>query len=118
MIKDLLLPILAVASLLTLFGTVVCGIKSVDYKIVISPTDLSAYDIEIHVPDAKGTVRLAMAAHPEYDDRYFRYVENFSAESGGRKLAVTKPEEAVWQIDGARDGLIVRYRVNPAPEER
>ena len=59
-----------------------------------------------------------MAAHPEYDDKYFRYVEDFTAQSGGRKLAVTKPEDAIWAIDGIRDELIVRYKIRLAPEER
>ncbi len=66
---------------------------AINYKITINPSDLSGFNIEMHIPDARGTIRLAMAAHPEYDDRYFRYVENFLAESGGRKLSVTKAEE-------------------------
>ena len=91
---------------------------AINYKITINPSDLSGFNIEMHIPDARGTIRIAMAAHPEYDDRYFRYVENFLAESGGRKLSVTKPEEAVWQVNGVRGKLAIRYRVSPAAKER
>src|SRR5687768_6415443 len=90
----------------------------VSYKIHIDRSDLSAYDIEMRIRGNNSQPRLAMAAHPEYDDKYFRYVEDFSAESGGRKLTVSKPEKAIWVIDGVRGELIVRYKVRPSPEER
>ena len=102
-----------------LFAAVAFGSSSpVQYKIHVDAADLSGFDVEMRIPNPGGTIRVAMAAHPEYDDRYFRYVENFSAESGGRKLAVTKPEEAVWQVDGVRGDLIVRYRIRPLAKER
>jgi predicted metalloprotease with PDZ domain len=88
------------------------------YTIRVSTSDAAGFDIEMRIPDATGTLRIAMAAHPEYDDRYFRYVEDFSAESVGRTLTFTKPEQAVWQVDGVRRGLTVRYRVRPEPTER
>lgn len=110
--------VVMVAIVLAMCGTVVSGQGTIGYKLRVDLADLSSYDIEIHVPGAGGTVRLAMSAHPEYDDRYFRYVENFSAESGGRKLVVTRPEEAVWQVDEVHGGLTVRYRVKPPSKER
>jgi predicted metalloprotease with PDZ domain len=102
---------------LTLFvSSVLCG--PIVYRITIDPKDVSGFNVEIRAHSESPTVRLAMAAHPEYHDRYFRYVENFSAESGGRKLSVTNPEEAVWQVDGVRGTLTVRYRVSPVAKER
>jgi predicted metalloprotease with PDZ domain len=91
---------------------------SPSYKIFVDKNDLKRVGVEIRTSTNKPTVRLAMAAHPEYDDRYFRYVEDFSAESGGRKLAVSKPEDAIWLISGVRGELTVRYKVRLAPEER
>jgi predicted metalloprotease with PDZ domain len=116
--KHILSPIFGVVLAFILHGSALCGGSAINYKITINPADLSGYDLEIRVPDAKGTFRLAMAAHPEYDDRYFRYVENFSAGSGGRKLTFTKPEEAVWQVDGVPRNLTIRYRIVPAAKER
>ena len=103
---------------LALCGGEVRASGPITYKISIGSGDLSCYNIEMHIPGARRTVRVAMAAHPEYDDRYFRYVENFSAESGGRRLVVTKPEDALWQIEGAGGDLTVRYRIKPAAKER
>src|SRR4030095_4429860 len=102
-IKNLfsLLFFVGLSTLLT--GNVLCGPTL--YRIKIDPNDPSGLNVEIIGHSDSRTVRFAMAAHPEYHDRYFRYVENFSAESGGRKLSVTKPEEAVWQVDGVRGPL-------------
>jgi predicted metalloprotease with PDZ domain len=92
--------------------------QTIEYTITVDPADLSAFSIEMKVPAARGSVRLAMAAHPEYDDRYFRYVQDFTAHSLGREFSFTKPDPAVWQVEGLRGPLTVRYRVVPPAKER
>ena len=72
--------------------------KGVGYKISIDPAQLSGFKVEITSPDAKGRPRLAMAEHPEYDDRHFRYVENFRAESAGRPLSATKLADGCCEL--------------------
>src|SRR5205809_1081875 len=84
----------------------------VQYKIHIDPNDLSGFDVEMRFIPATRNVRVAMAAHPEYDARYWRYIENFSAMSGGRNLKARKVEDAVWQIDGATSEVVLRYRLH------
>jgi len=106
----------SVGLLMLLATSVLCS--STLYRIKIDPNDPSGLDVELILRPQPGTVRLAMAAHPEYHDRYFRYVENFTAESDGRKLPVTNPEEAIWQVDGVSGSLTVRYRVILSPKER
>ncbi len=109
--------LLVVAFVLLLFvSNVSCG--PILYRIKVDLSDLSGVDVEIVAHTEEPTVRVAMAAHPEYHDRYFRYIENFSAESNGRRLTFTKPEEAVWQIEGVSGRLTVRYRVAFNPKER
>lgn len=83
----------------------------VSYKIRVDPNDLSGYEVEMRFTTTSPTLRVAMAAHPEYDDRYWRYIENFTAQSRGRTLSISKPENAVWQINGAGRELIIRYRL-------
>lgn len=91
---------------------------SIEYKIIVKPADLSGFDVEIRILNSGKRPLLAMAAHPEYDDRYFRYIRNFAAESGSRTLSVSKPKENLWQIDDAGKTLTVRYRVIPDAKER
>jgi len=84
----------------------------ISYIISIDPADLSGFDVEMRIPGARGTLRVAMAAHPEYDDRYWRYIENFSAvDSRGKTFSLAKEQDAVWRIKNAQGNVIVRYRL-------
>lgn len=93
---------------------------AVQYTLRVDSADLSGWNVEIRLQNPTGTVRLAMAAHPEYDDRYWRYVTNFAAQPASGTATVTKADSAVWQIVAPRGALVVRYRIAlpPAPEGR
>lgn len=85
----------------------------VHYTLRVNAADLSGWDVEIRLRNVPDTFRLAMAAHPEYDDQYRRYVTGFTAEVGGRAAAVTRPDSAVWQVMARSGGgeAVVRYRI-------
>src|SRR5205814_725627 len=55
------------------------------------------------------------AAHPEYDDRYWRYVRDFAVEPTAATF--TKVDSAVWEVVAPRGLVTVRYRIvlPPAP---
>ena len=61
------------------------------YRVRVDANALSRIDVTLRIPDAPGTVRLAMAAHPEYDDRFWRQVVDLGAERGGRPVPVVRP---------------------------
>ena len=86
------------------------------YEIRVDPSDLSGFTVEMRVRGAGDTVRIAMASHPEYDDRYWRYVENLSAESRGARLTVTREENTLWRISAPGGDLNVKYRLHLPPQ--
>jgi predicted metalloprotease with PDZ domain len=88
----------------------------ISYRIHVDAADLSGFDVEMRVRGAGDTVRIAMAAHPEYDDRYWRYVENLTAESRGASLQVTPEESALWRVVAPSGDLIVKYRIHLPPQ--
>ena len=91
----------------------------VTYIISIDPANLSGFDVEMRIPNVRGTLRVAMAAHPEYDDRYWRYIENFSAvDPRGKTFPFTKENDPVWRIKNTQGTVIVRYRLRLPPQER
>src|SRR5215471_25728 len=57
--------------------------NQISYFVHVNKTDLSGFDVEMTLDSARAPFRIAMASHPEYDDRYWRYVENLRAESNG-----------------------------------
>ena len=83
--------------------------SSIQYTLRVDSTDLSGWNVEIRLWTVSDTFRLAMAAHPEYDDRYFRYVTGFSVEPGSAVIA--KVDSAIWQVITPRGDVRVRYRL-------
>ena len=88
----------------------------ISYRIRVDAADLSGFAVEMRVRGAGDTVRIAMASHPEYDDRYWRYVENLTAESRGATLQVTSEESALWRVVAPGGDLIVKYRIHLPPQ--
>jgi predicted metalloprotease with PDZ domain len=88
----------------------------ISYRIHVDAVDLSGFDVEMRVRGAGETVRIAMASHPEYDDRYWRYVENLTAESRGAPLQVTPEESALWRVVAPGGDFIVKYRIHLPPQ--
>ncbi len=89
----------------------------VNYSLRIDAADLSGFTVEIRVRNAPDTFRVAMAAHPEYDDRYWRYVEGLRVDGNGRASAVTREDSALWRIVAPGGGATIRYRIRlPASE--
>jgi predicted metalloprotease with PDZ domain len=88
----------------------------ISYRIRVDAADLSGFDVEMRVLGAGDTVRIAMASHPEYDDRYWRYVQNLTAASRGVSLQVMSEESAVWRVIAPRGDLTVKYRIHLPPQ--
>jgi predicted metalloprotease with PDZ domain len=87
---------------------------SIQYRLRVDSADLSGWTVEIRLRTTSDTVRLAMAAHPEYDDRYWRYVRDFTV---GPKGTVSRGDSAVWQVIAPRGAITVRYRIALPPSD-
>ena len=77
-------------------------IRQIDYTLRIDAADMSVFSIDMHVHNAPATFTVAAAAHPEYDDKYWRYVEDMRVDGGG----VTRADSSLWRIS-ARPGDVV-----------
>src|SRR3989442_15397494 len=105
----------ALALVLALFAPAHPALKpSIQYTLRVDSTDLSGWTVEIRLRTVSDTIRLAMAAHPEYDDRYWRYVRDVGVEPNG---TVTRLNSAVWQVIASRGPVTVRYRIALPPAE-
>jgi predicted metalloprotease with PDZ domain len=90
----------------------------VSYTLRVGGADTSGFDVEMRVRNAADTIRLAMAAHPEYDDKYWRHIEGVRAElRGGAAAAVMRLDSALWRVVAPGGEVVVRYRLRlpPAP---
>jgi predicted metalloprotease with PDZ domain len=85
------------------------------YTLTVDSSDLSGYDVAIHIEHAPPRFHLAMATHHEYDDRYWRFVSGFHTES---PATFSREDSAVWAITTTADEVTVNYRISlppPAP---
>jgi len=88
------------------------------YTLRVDPTDLTRIFVEMRVQDAPASMLLAAHAHPEYDDRYWRYLEDLRAtDQTGRALDVVREDSVLWRVRNAAGNIVVRYRVRFPPEE-
>jgi predicted metalloprotease with PDZ domain len=81
------------------------------YTLQVDSTDLSGFDVEMRIRHAPDTFRLAMVAHPEYDDRYWRFVVNLRVDGMTAGATVTRTDSAVWRVVAPGGEGVVRYRL-------
>jgi predicted metalloprotease with PDZ domain len=89
------------------------------YRLRVDSADRSGFDVSMTVRNAPDTVLLAMAAHPEYDDRYWRFVRDVRAEGVRGNAVVSKVEDPVWRVVAPGGAFTLTYRiVLPPPDPR
>lgn len=90
---------------------------AVVYTLGIDAGDYSKLQIEMHVRNAPDTLHLAMARHPEYDDRFWRNVEELRAEAQGAAVPIVREDSARWRIARTGGEVLIRYAIRvPAAE--
>ena len=81
----------------------------ISYRLRVDSADLSGFAVEMRIRHAPDTFRLAMAAHPEYDDRYWRYLKGLRVETGDGMAMAVREDSAVWRVVAPGGDLLVRY---------
>jgi hypothetical protein len=89
----------------------------VGYTLRVDAADRSGFDVEVRIRNARDTVMLAMAAHPEYDDRFWRFVERMRVQSTRGGSSVARVDSALWRVIAPGGESIVRYRIHLPPPE-
>jgi len=83
----------------------------INYLLTIDSTTFSSFEIEMKVRNFPDTFHVAMVAHPEYDDRYWRYVNNFFVETKNGKGKMFREDSALWKIIGNGGEAVLHYKI-------
>ena len=83
----------------------------VTYALHVDSANLSGFDVAMSVRGRRDTTLLAMVAHPEYDDRYWRFVRDVRVEGSRSGASVTRTDSAVWRVVAPGGSFVVRYRL-------
>ena len=89
----------------------------VGYTLRVDAGELSGFDVELRLRNVPDTFRLAMVAHPEYDDRNWRFVEALRVETPHGAATVTREDSALWRVVAPGGEALVRYRMRLPPPE-
>lgn len=87
------------------------------YRFRVEGGDTTRVMVELAIRNAPDTLRLALAKHPEYDDRYWRQVRDVTAQSAGANVPVVREDSGVWRVPRHGRDLVVRYVIALAPRD-
>lgn len=85
---------------------------AINYLLRVDTSDLSGYDIEMHIRNAPKTFHVAMATHHEYDDGYWKFVENFRLQNQTPANNFIREDSALWRILVSNNTAIIKYRIH------
>ncbi len=85
---------------------------AIEYKLKVDANDLNSYYVEMQVRNVQDTFQVAMVTHPEYDDRFWRYVEDFSVNVKNDNGKVIRKDSALWQIIAPGGEATLHYRIH------
>jgi predicted metalloprotease with PDZ domain len=111
----MLISTLLLASLL---GSPPSKDSRLEYNLRFDPADTTSVSVRLLVRNAPISIVVAAHAHPEYDDKYWRYVEDLRAQDAtGQPLTISRIDSVRWQIGNRAGDITITYRVK-FPEEQ
>lgn len=84
----------------------------ISYTLFVDKSDLSSFRIEIKIRNVPDTFRVGMVAHPEYDDRFWRFVEDFHVKTKTVEGKVFREDSALWKIIAPGGEAVLNYKIH------
>jgi len=86
------------------------------YDVGIDPRNPSSIQVNMQIAHGPRSVRVAMAVHPEYNDRYWRYIHDIEANGFDKRAILGVDRENVWRVISHAGWAQVGYRIDPPLE--
>ncbi len=90
----------------------------VSYTLRVDPADTAGFAMEMRVRNVPDTFRVAMAAHPEYDNRAWRWLSDLRVEGRQGGGTVTRVDSTIWRVVAPGGEGVLRWRVGVPDEAR
>ncbi len=87
------------------------------YDVGIDPHNPSNIQVNMQIEHGPRSVRVAMAVHPEYNDRYWRYIHDLQANGFDKRAILAIEGDNVWRVISPAGWAQVGYRIVPANED-
>lgn len=73
-------------------------------------TALHIFEVDMQLRHVPNTFSIAMFAHPEYDDRYWKYVKDIQVVNNSR-ATIVRTDSALWRVTTNSNDVLIRYRI-------
>ena len=86
------------------------------YNVDVDPVK-QEIGVTMRITNAPRSVRLAMAVHPEYNDRFWRYVRDLRIVDPTESATLTQLAENQWRVDAKSGSATIAYRIQLPRED-
>jgi predicted metalloprotease with PDZ domain len=109
---------LALSALNLLGGLAFSPQPTIAYSLRIDPAHLDIVDVAIRLDHAPSTVRLAMKVHPEYDAKYWRYLDSarIDGSANDQEAGIAREDSTLWRVTLPGGYGTVHYRIHVQPD--
>ena len=83
----------------------------ISYDVAFEAGDPASIRVAMQIENAPRSVRLAMAVHPEYDDRFWRYITDWHVDGMDRRALLAIDRDNVWRVLSHAGYTNVSYRI-------
>jgi len=92
---------------------------TIAYSLRIDPDHFDVVEVAIRLDNAPNTLRLAMKVHPEYDAKYWRYLDSARVEGSANdsKAGVAREDSTLWRVSLPGGHGTVYYRIHIQPDK-
>lgn len=94
-------PVIRLTIAMTIAATGAAGQSParVDYALHVDSAAAPGIIVAMRIHGAPAAFNLAMVAHPEYDDQYWRYLTDLRGESANGAVRVTREDSSLWHVE-------------------
>jgi predicted metalloprotease with PDZ domain len=83
---------------------------SVEYKIGMILPD-SGFRVAMKIKNIESPFHIALVAHPEYDDHYWKYIDSLTIGDADGSALITREDSALWKISSGKSEIVINYRI-------
>jgi predicted metalloprotease with PDZ domain len=91
---------------------------TIAYSLRVDPGHLDIVEVAIRLDHVPSTVRLAMKVHPEYDAKYWRYLDSARVDRSANDLeaGIAREDSTLWRVTLPGGYGTVHYRIHVQPD--
>ncbi|HEY4735679.1 MAG TPA: hypothetical protein VIH53_14160 [Gemmatimonadaceae bacterium] len=83
----------------------------VNYELAVDARDSTSVRVRMQIGPSPRSVRVGMAVHPEYDDRFWRFISDWEISGVDKTALLQVDRENVWRVISHAGHAYLNYRI-------